>query len=250
MKKLTYEERGAKFAEVLAKRFEGCVTFDDFRREIQRYNTTHVRKLNWDHGVSRIAILRADYVIKFDFAPTGWFSDGHAGNCSSEEAVYARAVADGMEHLLAKTTVLTFHGLTCSIMPRIKGVGTRYGWERTVTPKEEAWLSDNLKDNIARVGIKQATGLSINHGAIAAGSLVDFTGALIVQEAESEGYGGDGLGRRVVDAWCNLELGVVRSCKTKHIVGRAVIIDDKKCRISVGGKCMLGVVIVASLIAG
>lgn len=146
MKKSTYEERGAKFAEVLAKRFEGCVTLDDFRREIQRYNITHVRKLDWGYGVSRIAILRADYVIKFDFTPTGWFSDGHAGNCSSEEAVYARAVADGMEHLLAKTTVLALHGLTCSIMPRIKGVGTRYDWEKTVTPEEEEWLYDNLKD--------------------------------------------------------------------------------------------------------
>lgn len=144
--KRTYEERGAKFAEVLAKRFEGCVTLDDFRREICRYNMTHARKLNWDHGVSRIAILRADYVIKFDFNPTGSFSDGRAGNCFSEEAVYARAVADGMEHLLAKTTVLTLHGLTCSIMPRIKGVGTTICWERTVTPEEEDWLYDNLND--------------------------------------------------------------------------------------------------------
>lgn len=146
MKKSTYEERGAKFAEVLAKRFEGCVTFDDFRREIQRYNMTHIRKLDWDHGVSRIAIIRADYVIKFDFNPTGLFSDGRAGNCSSEEAIYARAVADGMEHLLAKTTVLTLHGLTCSIMPRIKGIGTRICWEDTVTPEEESWLYDNLND--------------------------------------------------------------------------------------------------------
>lgn len=146
MKRTTYEERGAKFAEALAKRFEGCVTLDDFRHEIQRYNKTHVRKLNWDNGVSRIAILRADYVIKFDFNPTGSFSDGRAGNCFSEEAIYARAVADGMEHLLAKTTVLTLHGLTCSIMPRINGVGTDSYWEKTVTPEEEDWLYDNLND--------------------------------------------------------------------------------------------------------
>ena len=81
----TYEERGMKFAKFLAKLFQDCVYLRDFEYVLAEYNYTHSRKLQWAHGVSRIAIMRADYVIKFDFQPVGMWEDGHAGDCYSEE---------------------------------------------------------------------------------------------------------------------------------------------------------------------
>ena len=144
----TYEERGKKFAtNTLARIFEGCVYLEDFIDAIEYYNNTHhSRPLKYANGVSRIAIIRGDYVVKFNFRPTGSFSDGRAGDCESEQEVYARALRDGMAHLLAKTTVLTVNGLTFSIMPRIKGIGKNWCWWNHCTREEEKWLEDNLYD--------------------------------------------------------------------------------------------------------
>ena len=143
----TYEERGKKFAiNVLTRLFDGCEYLDDFVDAIKYYNAHHFRKLKYDNGVSRIVIIRGDYVVKFNYRPTGDFSDGRAGDCESEQEIYARALRDGMAHLLAKTTVLTVNGLTFSIMPRIKGIGRNWCWWEHCTREEEEWLEDNLYD--------------------------------------------------------------------------------------------------------
>lgn len=145
--KKTYEERGLKFAETLAKMFQSCVYIWDFVAVIEEYNATHSRKLQWSNGVSRIVIMRSDYVIKFDYHPTGWWEDGHAGNCETEEEVYAMAEAEGMEHLLAKPTVRHLFGHTVSVMPRIKNVhNSDRWWGNYCTEKEFNWLEDNIRD--------------------------------------------------------------------------------------------------------
>lgn len=148
MMKTNYEARAKKFAKVLAKRFEGCVTYGDFMNAIQEYDDTHVIPLNYTHGVSRIVILRADYVIKFDYQnENSFWADGRAGNCESEGRLYKFAVSEGMEHLLAKTTVLHMNGLTLSIMPRIPKVGSDDRWWGDYCTAEECnWLCRNVGD--------------------------------------------------------------------------------------------------------
>ena len=145
--KTDYESRARKFAHVLIALFAGCESLDDFEFAIQEYNATHSRPLVYAHGVSRIAIIRSDYVIKFDFCPSGWWEDGHAGSISSEAHVYEQAVADGMEHLLAKITVDTEDDRTFAIMPRIRNVGNenRY-WRNYCTHAESEWLEDHIND--------------------------------------------------------------------------------------------------------
>ncbi len=142
-----YEVRAMKFAAILCRLFEGCSNLSDFEFAVEWYNANHTRQLKTAHGVSRFAIIRADYVIKFDMKPEGGFEDGRAGNCTSEEEVYARACADGFEYLLAKTTVCEMNGFTFSIMPRVDHVND---WERDwwdyCTSAEQAWLNDNVND--------------------------------------------------------------------------------------------------------
>lgn len=143
----TYEERGMKFAKFLAKLFQDCVYLRDFEYVLTKYNYTHSRKLQWAHGVSRIAIMRADYVIKFDFQPVGRWANGQAGDCYSEEEVYDMAVADGMEYLFAKTTVNAEYGKTFSIMPRINGVNDyNKNWWNYCTHDECEWLEEHVHD--------------------------------------------------------------------------------------------------------
>lgn len=145
--KTDYESRAHKFAHVLVTLFADCESLDDFEFAISEYNTTHSRPLVYAHGVSRIAIIRSDYVIKFDFRPSGWWEDGRAGSISSESRVYAQAVADGMEHLLAKITVDYEDNRVFAIMPRIRNVGDEYReWSDYCTCEESEWLEDHIND--------------------------------------------------------------------------------------------------------
>lgn len=145
--KSTYEARAIKFARLLAILFAGCSELSDFEYAVDWYNAHHTRKLTTAHGVSRFAIIRADYVIKFDMVPTGSFRDGRAGNCSSEEQVYERAVADGFEYLLAKTTVMTLEDHTVAIMPRVDHVNDEDRWWGDFCTREEyRWLEENVND--------------------------------------------------------------------------------------------------------
>jgi hypothetical protein len=145
--KSSYEARAIKFAHVLANMFEDCIDLYDFENVIYNYNLTHSRKIKYAHGVSRIAIIRADYVIKFNMYPEEDFEDGRAGNNMSESAVYERAVKAGMAHLLAKPTIIKINNQVISIMPRINGIDN---WEREwynyCTEEEADWLDENVCD--------------------------------------------------------------------------------------------------------
>lgn len=146
--KTTYEERGIKFAKVLARLFEDCYYLSDFKEVIKAYNNCHKRKLRYSNGVSRIVIIRSDYVIKFDYKnrERAWVN-GRAGNCETEAQVYDMAVRAGMAYLLARPTLLHINGLTCTVMPRVNGVGNddKY-WQKTCTDYEREWLYDNIND--------------------------------------------------------------------------------------------------------
>lgn len=143
----SYETRALKFAKFITGLFEGCDTVDEFISAVEWYNETHTRQLVYSHGVSRFAIIRADYVIKFNMIPERCFRDGRAGNNSTEEEVYAMAVADGMEYLLAKTTVVNIEGRDIAIMPKINRVNdeSRY-WQDFCTEEECEWLENHIND--------------------------------------------------------------------------------------------------------
>ena len=142
MIKTDYEVRAMKFANKLAELFEDCHYLRDYVRVISHYNKTHVIKLKFDSGISRIAIIRSDYVVKFDYGDEFDF-----GNCASEGRIYAQAVEDGMEHLFAKTTVFSLHGHSGCIMPRVKGINNRSKyWGNYCTDEEYWWLRDHVCD--------------------------------------------------------------------------------------------------------
>lgn len=142
-----YENRAYRFAKILVSLFQDCYSIEDFEEAVNNYNATHTRALNYSHGVSRFAVIRADYVIKFNMVPERCFRDGRAGNNTTEEEVYAMAVADGMEYLLAKTTVVNIEGRDIAIMPKINRVNdeSRY-WQDFCTEEECEWLENHIND--------------------------------------------------------------------------------------------------------
>lgn len=143
----SYELRAMKFARFLVTLFDGCCELEDFIFAVKWYNARHSRKLVYSHGVSRFAIIRADYVIKFNMIPEGSFRDGRAGDNGTEEDVYAMAVADGMEYLLAKTTVVRIEDREIAIMPKINRVNDySRDWHDYCTEEESDWLDEHIND--------------------------------------------------------------------------------------------------------
>lgn len=165
-----YEIRATKFASILVRLFTACATLADFEDAICEYNSTHSIQLRYAHGVSRIAIIRADYVIKFDLVPDeNWTNDDgtcRAGDNSTEAEIYARAEREGYAYLLAKTTVLHIGGRCVSIMPRVDGVDDchRY-WGDYVTDEEYDWLDWNINDiHEGNVGYRRGKPVVIDYG--------------------------------------------------------------------------------------
>lgn len=165
-----YEASALKFARLLSRWFMDCLTFRDFIEAIDRYNAHHSIPLRYEHGVSRIVILRADYVIKFDYAPDEKWDNGdgtnRAGGNASEEIVYERAVRDGYSYLLAKTTAVMIGGRHVSIMPQISGVNDedKY-WGDYVTEEEYDWLMENVNDiHEGNVGYSHGKPVVIDYG--------------------------------------------------------------------------------------
>ena len=141
------EARAMKFAAILLDRFNGCYTLRQFSDAIAYYNATHTRKIKWAHGVSRVVIIRADYVIKFDIRPTSCFSDGRAGNCLTERAVFERAEKEGWSYLLAEPSVHVDGKRVFSIMPRVNGVGLGFrDMDDYLTYDEMDILYHNIRD--------------------------------------------------------------------------------------------------------
>ena len=165
-----YEARALKFARLLSRWFMDCLTFRDFIEAIDRYNAHHSIPLRYEYGVSRIVILRADYVIKFDYAPDEKWDNGdgtnRAGGNASEEIVYERAVRDGYAYLLAKTTAVMIGGRHVSIMPQIRDVNNenKY-WGDYVTDEEYDWLVENINDiHEGNVGYSHGKPVVIDYG--------------------------------------------------------------------------------------
>lgn len=165
-----YEARALKFAHLLSRWFMDCLTLDDFVEAIDYYNAHHSIPLRYAHGVSRIAIMRADYVIKFDYAPEAEWDNGdgtnRAGDNISEEIIYERAMHDGYAYLLAKTTVVTINGRHISIMPQIRDVNNenKY-WGDYVTEEEYDWLVENVNDiHEGNVGYSHGKPVVIDYG--------------------------------------------------------------------------------------
>lgn len=138
-----YKVRAEKFAHVLVKLFADCEYLEDFEDAVRKYNNTHNHcSMKIAHGVSRIAIIRSDYVIKFqrrkDFQ--GW-----AGDSTSERKIYEKAVRDGYDYLLAETTLVNIDGVEVAIMPRVRGIGSS-DYENLTTWNEQEWIESNIYD--------------------------------------------------------------------------------------------------------
>lgn len=121
--KSDYRVRARHFLETIYPLLDGCWgSPSECRRIMYRYNRQKSRKVIVCNGVSRIAIITSDYVIKFDYNE---YEVIRVGGCQSEVEFYQFAKKEGFGYMFAEITPFEYMGRTFYIMPRINGIGRK-----------------------------------------------------------------------------------------------------------------------------
>ena len=121
--KSDYRVRARKFLKSFWKYLEAVDIHDlDMVQDaLQSYLLDHPsRRVNLCAGSARMALVTADYVIKWDYDED---NIEEIGGCDSEQWVYENAKRAGFSHLFAEVTPYDFEGYEFVIMPRIPNIG-------------------------------------------------------------------------------------------------------------------------------
>lgn len=117
----SYIERAKDFIHQVFPYIDGCMNPWYMDERIALFNETFSRKVIVRSGLSRIALITSDYVVKYDYDEDEVES---IGGCANEEEMYALAEREGVAYLFAKTTRYIYNGQIFYIMPRIRGIGS------------------------------------------------------------------------------------------------------------------------------
>ena len=117
----SYIERAKDFIEQVYPYIRECMNPWAIHSRIELFNETFDRKVKVASGLSRIALITSDYVVKYDYDKEEVES---IGGCENEEELYALAVREGVASLFAKTTRYEFADRVFYIMPLVRGVGS------------------------------------------------------------------------------------------------------------------------------
>lgn len=134
----SYIERAKDFIEQVFPYIDECYAPWKVREQIDCFNSDHNRKVKVGNGLSRIALITSDYVVKWDYDED---EVGCIGGCADELAMYSIAEQEGYSYLFAKITQVTYRDRDFYIMPRIYGIG-RHAWdyaEDYMSAEEKAW---------------------------------------------------------------------------------------------------------------
>ena len=141
----TYEVRAERFIHQLYDYICDCGNYREIENAISRFNYMNRRNVIFRHGLTRIAFITSDYVIKMDFG--SGYNMTQFGGCENECRIYEEAVAEGYEYLFAKPTMVEYEGHNFYIMPRIRNIG-RYDYDVSeyLTEEENDWVEERVFD--------------------------------------------------------------------------------------------------------
>lgn len=111
---------------------------------IRRFNTINHRRVIVSSGLSRIALITSDYVVKWDYTKNTCY-----GSCETEYQLYNEHKNDSFSYLLAPVHRYTTHGKNFYIMPRVTKLAERIDEdleiERYLGVDEYAYIFGDLK---------------------------------------------------------------------------------------------------------
>ena len=130
-----YVERAKDFVEQIFPYINECRHPWDTRQHVLIFNADFTRNVQVRSGLSRIALITSDYVVKYDYDPEEVES---IGGCQNECDLYEWAKTEGFGYLFAEITPFRYENRTFYIMPRIRGIGSgRYYAEHYMNDKEK-----------------------------------------------------------------------------------------------------------------
>lgn len=137
----SYEVRAIRFIQQIFSYIMDCRTVSNYERAIDRFNMDHNRNVICSHGMTRVALVTSDYVVKIDYHPSNikrW------GGSEQEMKFYQMAYNEGYGYLFAKIKPYYYKGHLFYIMPRIKGIGSQFGdASEYMTAEENDWCWDH-----------------------------------------------------------------------------------------------------------
>lgn len=147
--KTNYVARAIKFMNQFMD-FAGDVDMSDSWKvlvKVREFNRRYNRKVIVSSGSCRIALITADYVIKWDYNENNVHD---FGGCKDELENYHDAVANGYDYLLAKITPFTNEKGTFYVMPRIKRIASHENkyidLEDFLSKDEYRYISNTFRD--------------------------------------------------------------------------------------------------------
>lgn len=147
--KSDYRIRAQKFIKQIFPYIDGYMydDLDETIRRVQSFAAEKRRKVLVNSGISRIAIITADYVIKWDKYSHDVYG---AGNCEKEYLTWRWLLDEnpGYAYLFAEITRFKFGGEIFYIMPRVRGIDKdRHGdADNYVEEDEEDFLNEWFYD--------------------------------------------------------------------------------------------------------
>jgi hypothetical protein len=140
--KSSYEVRAERFIKMIAPFLITCRSIDDYYCAVNTFNFRYHRAVIMKHGISRIALITSDYVIKITYDEESDF-----GTCEDERLMYEEAKLAGFDYLFAQITHVEYEGKDYYIMPRINGIG-KYEDDafEYMTEEENDWVSNRIYD--------------------------------------------------------------------------------------------------------
>lgn len=142
----SYVERAKDFIAEIFPYITDWKNVYEVDNDIDVFNAEKNRKVIMRHGLSRIALITSDYVVKYDFDPN---EVECIGGCEAELELYQHAVEDGFAYLFAEITPYDYDDHTFYIMPRINGIGTgNDNGYNLMSVKEKRWCEKQKLDDL------------------------------------------------------------------------------------------------------
>lgn len=141
----TYEVRAEKFIHQIYSFICDCEEVEDYEWAVNGFNYKYHRNVKVAHGLTRVALITSDYVVKIDCGRA--YNLAQFGGCANEFDIYAQAEEDGFEYLFAKPTEIVYNDLVFCVMPRIRGIGKKEDdadWYMSI--EESDWVCERVFD--------------------------------------------------------------------------------------------------------
>ena len=129
-----YIDRAIDFIKQVFPYIQDSKTPAQVSYKIQLFNIHYRRNVAVHNGLSRIALITSDYVIKYDYNADVLDA---IGGCENEVKLYASAKQEGFGYLFAEITPYSYHQHYFYIMPRINGVGRAFGYAHNYMTENE-----------------------------------------------------------------------------------------------------------------